>query len=132
MQRLARLTFRLRILLLLPGLLLAPASAGAGEADVVDVKVRLAGQRLYDFHVMVLSNDEGEAAFADRFEVLTRKGALLGVLELERPEGEEEAQPYLREIRGVAVPPDITEVIVRARHHPTGFGGQTMVVRLPD
>lgn len=130
MHSLAR--FAPLLLLLLSGLLLAGAPAAAGEADVVDVKVRLAGQRLYDFHVMVLSNDEGEIAFADRFEVRTREGELLGALELARPEGEEESQPYLRQIRGVAVPREITEVVVRARHHPTGYGGQTMVVPLPD
>jgi hypothetical protein len=53
-------------------------TAFAGEADVIDVKVRSAGGGAYDFDVTIRSNDTGWEHYADAFEVLAPDGTLLG------------------------------------------------------
>lgn len=60
------------------GALLAAAGASAGEADVVDAKVRRSAPGVYDFDVTVSSADRGWAYYADAFEVLAPDGTLLG------------------------------------------------------
>jgi len=57
---------------------LAFGAAFAGEADVVDVKVRRSAAGVYDFDVTVRSVDRGWDYYADAFEVLTLDQKLLG------------------------------------------------------
>lgn len=116
-------------LLLALAVVAAASSAVAGEADVVDVKVRRSAPGVYDFDVTVRSVDKGWEYYADAFEVLAPDGALLGRRELLHPH--ESEQPFTRELYGVKIPAAITEVIVRARHKPAGYGGATRKVKLP-
>lgn len=53
-------------------LLVAAQGAFAGEADVVDVKVRRASAGAYDFDVTVKSVHKGWDHYADAFEVRAR------------------------------------------------------------
>jgi len=103
--------------------------AWSGEADVIDVQVRRSAPGIFDFDVTVRSVDRGADYWADAFEVLTLDGKLLGrrVL-LHSHEGE---QPFTRDLYGVRVPEDVTEVRVRARHRVRGYDGETMIVRIP-
>ncbi len=101
----------------------------AGEADVIDVKVRSAGGSAYDFDVTIRSNDTGWEHYADAFEVLAPDGTLLGQRILLHPHVDE--QPFTRDLYGVAVPEEIVEVTVRARHKPKGYDGAVMTVPLP-
>lgn len=110
------------------GVLLTRA-AFAGEADVVDVKVRRAAPGVYDFDVTVKSADKGWNYYADAFEVLSPDGALLGRRVLLHPH--ETEQPFTRELYGVRVPAGIERVTVRARHKPKGYDGKTFSVKLP-
>lgn len=112
-------------------LLLAFASsiASAGEADVVDVKVRASFPGVYDFDITVRSVDKGWNHYADAFEVVSPEGKVLGRRILLHPH--EDEQPFTRDLYGVRVPADIAEVVVRARHKPKGYDGRTMRVRLP-
>lgn len=103
--------------------------AVAGEADVIDVKVRKSAPGVYDFDVTVKSVDKGWAYYADAFEVLAPDGRLLGRRELLHPH--ESEQPFTRDLYGVKIPAGITEVIVRARHKPKGYDGMTKKVKLP-
>ncbi len=105
------------------------AGAWAGEADVIDVRVRRSAPGTFDFDVTVRSVDRGAEYWADAFEVLTPDGKLLGrrVL-LHSHEGE---QPFTRDLYGVAIAEGVTEVLVRARHRVKGYDGATMTVRLP-
>ncbi|MGQ0546285.1 MAG: hypothetical protein ACT4P3_13260 [Betaproteobacteria bacterium] len=105
------------------------ATAFAGEADVVDVKVRRAAPGVYDFDVTVRSVDKGWDYYADAFEVLASDGRLLGRRVLLHPH--ETEQPFTRELHGVKIPPDTTEVIVRARHKPRGYDGTVKRVPVP-
>jgi len=111
------------------GLLLIAHSAYAGEADVVDVKVRKNAAGTFDFDVTVKSVDKGWNHYADAFEVLGPDGKLLGQRILYHPH--ETEQPFTRDLYGVRIPAGITHVTVRARHKPKGYDGQTMRVALP-
>jgi len=117
----------MRSLLLCLALLALPAQAG--EADVVDVKVRLNSAGTYDFDVTVKSVDKGWEHYADAFEVLGPDGKLLGRRILYHPH--ETEQPFTRDLYGVRIPAGVTQVTVRARHKPKGYDGETMRVPLP-
>ncbi|HJT14441.1 MAG TPA: hypothetical protein VJ790_17600 [Dongiaceae bacterium] len=104
------------------------APALAGEADVIDVRVRSAGAETYDFDVTIRSNDTGWQHYADAFEVLAPDGTLLGQRILLHPHVEE--QPFTRDLYGVKIPRKIEEVTVRARHKPKGYDGASMTVPL--
>jgi hypothetical protein len=116
----------------IPGLVMAAMLSGsalAGEADVIDVKVRSAGGAAYDFDVTIRSNDTGWDHYADAFEVLAPDGTLLGQRVLLHPHVEE--QPFTRDLHGVEIPPGIDQVTIRARHKPKGYDGETMTIALP-
>ena len=101
----------------------------AGDADVVDVKVRRAAAGVYDFDVTIRSNDTGWSYYADQFDVLAPDGTVLGSRMLLHPHDDE--QPFTRDLYGVRIPPGIPEVTIRARHKPKGFSGATLSVPLP-
>jgi len=109
--------------------LLVAQSALAGEADVVDVKVRRNSSGTFDFDVTVKSVDKGWNHYADAFEVLGPDGTVLGRRILYHPH--ETEQPFTRDLYGVKIPAGIMHVTVRARHKPKGYEGATMSVPLP-
>jgi hypothetical protein len=104
-------------------------AAFAGEADVVDVKVRRNSSGTYDFDVTVRSVDKGWDYYADAFEVLGPDGRVLGRRILYHPH--ETEQPFTRDLHGVAIPAGVTQVTVRARHKPKGYDGATLQVKVP-
>ena len=110
--------------------LLAFATAvAAGDADVIDVKVRQSGDGVFNFDVTVRSVDKGWAYYADAFEVLAPDGRVLGRRILLHPH--ETEQPFTRDLHGVRIAPGIRDVVVRARHKPRGYDGETLRIRLP-
>lgn len=115
--------------LLLSLVVLLSGAAWAGEADVIDVKVRRVSPGVYDFDVTVKSNDTGWSHYADAFEVLGPDGQVLGQRILFHPH--ETEQPFTRDLYGVRIPAGVTEVTVRARHKPRGYDGLTRKVVLP-
>jgi hypothetical protein len=117
----------MRTLLLI--LLFVAQAALAGEADVVDVKVRRNSAGTYDFDITVKSVDRGWDYYADAFEVLDANGKVLGRRVLLHPH--ETEQPFTRDLYGVKIPAGVTHVTVRARHKPKGYDGKTMSVALP-
>jgi hypothetical protein len=110
-------------------LAIAASSASAGEADVIDVKVRSGGPGVFDFDVTIRSVDKGWEYYADAFEVLAPDGRVLGQRILLHPH--ETEQPFTRDLYGVRVPAGVAEVTVRARHKPKGYDGRTLRARLP-
>jgi len=108
---------------------LAPAPARAGEADVVDVRVRSAGDGLYAFDVTVRHADAGWDHYADAWEVVAPDGRVLGRRTLLHPHVEE--QPFTRGLSGVRIPTGVDRVILRARDSVHGLGGREMTVTLP-
>jgi hypothetical protein len=108
---------------------LGTTACRAGEADVVDVKVRRASAGTYDFDVTIRSIDKGWEHYADAFEILSPEGTLLGRRVLAHPH--ETEQPFTRELHGVRIPPGVQRVVVRARHKPKGYDGKTLELALP-
>lgn len=115
--------------LLILMLFLVPGLVTAGEADVIDVKVRRTAPGVYNFDVTVKSNDTGWSHYADAFEVLGPDGTVLGQRILFHPH--ETEQPFTRDLYGVRIPAGVVEVTVRARHKPRGYDGLTRKVVLP-
>ena len=101
----------------------------AGEADVVNVKVRSSAGGSFSFDVTVRHADEGWKHYADAFQVVGPDGKVLGTRILYHPHVDE--QPFTRSLTGVRIPDGIKEVTIRARDKPHAFGGKTMRVALP-
>lgn len=101
----------------------------AGEADVLEVRIDQDAAGSYTFHVTVAHADTGWEHYADAWEVASSDGEVLGVRTLLHPHVEE--QPFTRSLSGVRIPPDISEVIVRARDSVHGLGGSEVRVQVP-
>ena len=103
--------------------------AGAGEADIVDVKVQAQGGGRYAFEVTVRHADEGWNHYADKWDVVAPDGTVLGTRVLLHPH--EDEQPFTRSLSGVSVPAGIDRVTLRAHDLVHGYGGAEMLVPLP-
>lgn len=103
-------------------------AAIAGEADVLEVKVRGKGPD-YNFLVTVRHADTGWEHYADGWEVVGEDGTVYGKRVLHHPHVDE--QPFTRSGK-ITVPEGIQTVIVRAHDNVDGFGGKEMTVNLPD
>jgi hypothetical protein len=123
------MTMHLRKLGLAAALLLASAAVGhAGEADVVDVKASAESGGTWRFDVTVRHADEGWDHYADRWDVLSPDGTVLGTRELLHPHVSE--QPFTRSLSGVEIPDGVSEVEIRAHDSVHGLGGETIRVEL--
>lgn len=107
---------------------LMAGTAGAGEADVVAVEALPEGDGLWRFNVTVAHSDEGWDHYADRWEVLAPDGTFLGTRVLHHPH--EREQPFTRSLGGVAVPPDVDRVRLRAHDSRHGWGGVEAEIEL--
>ena len=83
----------------------------------------------YEFTVAVRHDDSGWEHYADRWEVLSPDGKVLGTRVLLHPHVGE--QPFTRSLGGVTIPPGVDRVRVRARDSVHGFGGEEVQVELP-
>jgi hypothetical protein len=117
------------IILALSGIFLMCATAYAGEADIVDVKIRMTGQDAYSFDVTVRHADEGWKHYADKWDVVAPDGSVLGTRTLYHPHVNE--QPFTRSLAGVNITDSIKEVTVRAHDSVHKYGGKTMTVVVP-
>ncbi len=104
-------------------------AAQAGEADVLAVQALPDGEGRWRFNVTVAHADEGWDHYADKWEVLTPDGTVLGTRVLLHPH--ESEQPFTRSLGGVAIPARIEQVTVRAHDSVHGLGGAEAAVALP-
>ena len=109
--------------------LLTATAVHAGQADIVDVKVRRTGDNTYKFDVTVRHADDGWKHYADKWDVLAPDGTVLGTRILAHPHDDE--QPFTRSLAGVKIPGNIGEVTIRAHDLVHGYGGKTATVALP-
>ena len=109
--------------------IMAGGAALAGEADVVDVSVRLTAEDTYSFSVTVRHDDSGWEHYANRWQILGPDGTVLGERVLLHPH--ETEPPVTRDLSGVVIPAGIDEVTVRAGDNVHGFGGAEVRVALP-
>ena len=118
-----KFTFVVSILLfILAGL------AHAGEADVIEVKIKPTDGNSYRFDVTVRHHDEGWNHYADKWDVVAPDGTVLGTRVLYHPHVDE--QPFTRSLTGVKVPSGIEKVTVRAHDSVHKYGGRVVTVRV--
>lgn len=117
--------------LFLAGVLLfvATAAAAAGEADVVGAEAARESDGTWRFRVTVRHADEGWDHYADRWQVETPDGRVLGTRVLLHPH--EAEQPFTRALGGVVIPDDVREVVIRAHDSVHGDGGEVFRLKLP-
>jgi hypothetical protein len=105
------------------------ASAHAGKADVVAARLVPDAGGTFRVEVTVRSDDKGWHKYADKWEVLAPDGRVLATRVLLHPH--EYEQPFTRDLDGVAVPPGIAEVRIRAHDKVEGWGGAEITVKVP-
>ncbi|MGF1611402.1 MAG: hypothetical protein ACFCUQ_18510 [Kiloniellales bacterium] len=88
------------------------------------------GAGLWRFNVTVRHGDEGWDHYADQWDVLGPDGTLYGSRVLLHPH--ETEQPFTRSLGGVAIPEDVTSVVIRARDKLHGYGGAELTVTLQE
>ncbi|MEM9329745.1 MAG: hypothetical protein AAGA53_00365 [Pseudomonadota bacterium] len=99
----------------------------AGEADVLDVKVRPSGDE-FRFAVTVRHDDTGWDHYADGWEVVGEDGTVYGKRVLAHPHVDE--QPFTR-AGTFKIPDGIKTVIIRAHDSVDAYGGKEIKVALP-
>jgi hypothetical protein len=112
-----------------------PPTAQAGNADVTHVRAVQDADGTWTFHVTVQHPDIGWEDYADGWDVVTPDGTVVKpdpdspfTRLLLHPHVDE--QPFTRSQSQVAIPPDVTQVRVRAHDLVDGFGGREVVVDL--
>jgi hypothetical protein len=97
-------------------------------AQVLFVRATQNSDGRWKFDTTVRHNDEGWDHYADAWQVLDLDGNLLAERILTHPHDTE--QPFTRSQSNIDIPPEITQVIVRAKCNVHGFGGQVVLVDL--
>lgn len=106
-------------------------SGGPSYAHVLFVRVEEESGGTWRLDVTVQHEDEGEAHYADRWEVLIplpNGQTERYTRELTHPHVEE--QPFTRSLAGVEIPDGVTRFTVRAHDSQDGYGGQEVTVDL--
>lgn len=101
----------------------------AGEADVIKVEASRADDGTYAFHVTVRHADEGWDHYADKWDVVSKDGKLLGTRTLVHPHVNE--QPFTRSLSGVKIPEGTDEVVIRSHDSVHKYGGKEVTLKLP-
>lgn len=111
----------------------APAGAepaGSGTcADVAAVEIAAEAAGTFRFDVTVRSADTGWEKYADRWEVRSTDGVVLGTRILTHPH--ETEQPFTRSLSGVDIPVGVDIVTVAVRDSVEGFCGEPLQVEVP-
>ncbi|WP_020593632.1 hypothetical protein [Kiloniella laminariae] len=100
----------------------------AGEADVLSVEAVKERGGSWRFNVSVRHDDTGWDHYADKWEIVSQEGLVLGTRVLHHPH--ENEQPFVRSLSGVILPEGTTRVIVRAHDTVHGLGGIEKIVDL--
>lgn len=102
-----------------------------GCADVVDASALQSDTTgTWTFIVTVSSDETGWNKYADAWEVRrVDTGEVLGTRVLAHPHVNE--QPFTRQLSGVVIPDDVTEVVIAARDSVLGFCGEEFTLQLP-
>ncbi|MFC7077945.1 hypothetical protein [Haloarcula halophila] len=98
------------------------------EANVVGVTVESTDDGQYRFDVTLYHDDDGEDGYADWWQVETLDGDKLGRRELLHAHS---TAPFTRS-ETVSIPDSVSCVVVRGHDRTHGYGGQAMLVAVPD
>ncbi len=83
---------------------------------------------LWTFNTTVRHNDEGWDHYADAWQVVDLEGNILAERVLLHPHDTE--QPFTRSQSNIEIPPNMTQLFVRAKCNVHGFGGQEVLLDL--
>jgi len=108
--------------------ILSPGLVIAGEADVLDVKIRPVDGDTFAIDTTVQHSDTGWDHYANAWEVLDESGHVLGSRILLHPHVDE--QPFTRS-NTVIIPEGVKKIIVRANDLVHGLGGKTVTLEVP-
>jgi len=97
------------------------------EANVTAVALGEGDDGSYRFDVTLYHDDDGEAGYANWWQVETVAGEQLGRRELLHAHS---TQPFTRS-KTIQVPADVDCVVVRGHDQTHGYGGQAMLVAVP-
>jgi hypothetical protein len=111
------------------------AADADANADVEQVRAVQSADGSWTFYVTVSHPDTGWEDYADGWDVLTPDGTVF------KPDPSspftrlllhphETEQPFTRSQGGIAIPPDVTQVLVRAHDLVDGYGGREVIVDL--
>ena len=113
----------------------ASPTRSAANADVLFVRAVQSADGTWTFHVTVEHPDTGWDDYADGWDVLTPDDTII------KPDPDspftrlllhphENEQPFTRSQTGIVIPPDVTQVRVRAHDLVDGYGGREVLVDL--
>jgi len=108
-------------------LLMSSSASFADEVRIVDVRVECPGS--CSFAVTLEHDDEGWHHYANKWDVMSLDGQILGSRVLYHPH--ENEQPFTRSLSGVIVPEGISQVKIRAMDSVHGYSKQEVVVDIP-
>ncbi len=103
--------------------------AVAGKPSVVNARATANGNNSFSFSATVSHADTGWKHYANKFEILSPDGKVLGTRVLYHPHVDE--QPFTRSLGNVKIPAGINSVIVRAWDLVHKAGDETFTVKLP-
>lgn len=110
--------------------LLAAAAPASAEPPVVEAAGAQAAGPVWTVSATLSHPDTGWEHYADGWRVETPSGEVLAVRDLLHPH--ETEQPFTRSLSGVAVPPELDHVMIRARCNLTGWSPMAFRLDLPD
>lgn len=113
---------------IIPILTLATLSLYAGKADVLKATYNCSKNMICSFNVSVKHADSGWKHYANKFDILSPSGKILGTRTLFHPHVNE--QPFTRSLTDVKIPDGVTSVIIRAHDLIHGYGGKELQVNL--
>lgn len=109
-------------------LLVTAGNSLADEVTITDVSVRQTAPDTYHFSVTLKHADTGWDHYANRWEVVGEDGTLFGTRVLHHPHVNE--QPFTRSLSNVAIPSEVSKVLIRAYDSQHGLSPQEFPVTL--
>jgi hypothetical protein len=106
-----------------------PTSASAGEPTVTTANASCNERRVCTFHVTVRHEDTGWEHYANKWEIRSPEGAVLGTRILHHPH--EDEQPFTRSLSGVSIPASVSEVHVYAFDSIHGMSQKPFILKIP-
>lgn len=109
-------------------LFLLSALVQAGDVDIIKVELHEQAPQNWRAHVTLKHADTGWDHYADGWRVVTPDGKELGQRTLHHPH--ENEQPFTRSLSGIAIPEEITDVVVEAHDKIHGWSADRVRIDL--
>lgn len=96
--------------------------------DVLDATATQTADGTWEFSATLSSPYDSPERYADAWRVVGPDGSELGIRVLTHDHASE--QPFTRSLSGVVIGDDVDQVTIEGRDQVSGWGGQTVVIRL--